>query len=98
MHGDVDDGAPEDRALGHHEGQHGEGGGHRGGEAEDPRQGEHGVGSPAEQKHPHQHQHLHTAQGAVDIRTFHETAPTGRTWLWLHQAGGASNISEGFAI
>ena len=72
VHGDVDDGAPEDGALGHHEGQHGEGGGHRGGEAEDPRQGEHGVRAPAEQKHPHQHQHLHTAQGAVDIRTFHD--------------------------
>ena len=71
VHGDVDDGAPEDGALGHHEWQHGEGGGHRGGEAEDPRQGEHGVRTPAEQEHPHQHQHLHTAQGAVDIRTGH---------------------------
>ena len=28
----------------------------------------------------------------------YQTAPTGRTWLWLHQTGGASNVSEGFAI
>ena len=65
MHGDVDDGAPENGALGHHEGQHGEGGGHRGGEAQDARHGEHGVGAPAEQEHPHQHLHLHT-QGSVE--------------------------------
>ena len=28
----------------------------------------------------------------------YQTAPTGRTWLWVHQARGASNVSEGFAI
>ena len=28
----------------------------------------------------------------------YQTAPTGRTWLWLPQAGGASNVSQGFAI
>ena len=25
----------------------------------------------------------------------YQTAPTGRTWLWLHQAGGASNCQSG---
>ena len=28
----------------------------------------------------------------------YQTAPTGRTWLLVHQAGGASNVSQGFAI
>ena len=28
----------------------------------------------------------------------YQTAPTGRTWLRLLQARGASNVSEGFAI
>ena len=28
----------------------------------------------------------------------YQTAPTGRTWLGVHQARGASNVSEGFAI
>ena len=25
----------------------------------------------------------------------YQTAPTGRTWLWVHQAGGASNCQSG---
>ena len=28
----------------------------------------------------------------------YQTAPTGRTWLGVHQARGASNVIEGFAI